>query len=184
MKPPSCVRRLPVGDSAFIIRVLTFLFVAICISLCSLFFWRFSARYLSVSRRYSGLGSFGFCRLRMRFSASSSENSTRLVLSVVLMRFSRICMRFSASSWVVSLMSLRKLGVLVSAATWAGVVADAVIVENAALLCPWMSHLWCSCMWLMSSCLWLVLGGDARIMLLTPSFSVGLTAFIIASWKL
>ena len=33
IKPPSCVRRLPAGVSAFIIRVLTFLFAAICISL-------------------------------------------------------------------------------------------------------------------------------------------------------
>lgn len=97
MKPPSCVRRLPAGDSTFIIRVLTFLFAAICISLCNRFFWRVSERYLSVSIRYSGLGSLGLCRLRIRFSASSSENSTKL-LSAVLMRFSKISMRFSVSS--------------------------------------------------------------------------------------
>ena len=36
----------------------------------------------------------------------------------------------------------------------------------------------------MSSWWWLVLGGDARIMLLTPSLSVGLSALIIDSWKL
>ena len=136
MKPPSCVRRLPAGDSAFIIRVLTFLFVAICISLCSLFFWRFSARYLFVSMRYSGFGSLGFCLLSISFSASSSENNTRLLLSVVLMRFSRISMRFSVSSSVVSLIIWRKVGVLVSAATCDGVVADPVILENAALFGP------------------------------------------------
>ena len=136
MKPPSCVRRLPAGDSAFIIRVLTFLFAAICISLWSLFFWRVSARYLFVSMRYSGLGSFGFCRLRMRFSASSSENSTRLLLLVVLMRFSMISMRFSVSCWVVSLISWRNMGVLVRAATWAGVFAEPVMVENEALFGP------------------------------------------------
>ena len=38
--------------------------------------------------------------------------------------------------------------------------------------------------WLMSSWWWLVLGGDARTMLLMPSFSVGLNALIIDSWKL
>jgi len=36
----------------------------------------------------------------------------------------------------------------------------------------------------MSSWWWLVLAGAARIMLLTPSFSVGLIALIIDSWKL
>ena len=136
-----------------------------------------------MSMRYSGLGSFGLCRLRIRFSASSSEKSTRLA-SAVLIRFSMISMRFSVSCWVVSLISWRNIGVLVRAATWAGVVAEPVMVENEALFGPWVSHLWCCWMWLMSSWLWLVLAGDARIMLLTPSFRVGLRAFITASWKL
>jgi hypothetical protein len=184
VKPPSCVSLLPAGDSAFIIRVFTFLFAAICISLCKRFFWRLLARYLSVSIRYSGLGSLGLCRLRISFSASSSENSTRLLLSVVLMRFSRISMRFSVSSSVVVLIIWRKLGVRVRAATCAGVAAEPVILENAALFGPWVSHLWCSLMWFMSSWWWLVLAGDARIMLLTPSFSVGLRALMIDSWKL
>jgi hypothetical protein len=51
MKPPSCVRRTPAGESASTIRVFTFLFAAICISLCNLVFWRLPARYLSVSMR-------------------------------------------------------------------------------------------------------------------------------------
>ena len=136
MNPPSCVRRLPAGDSAFTIRVLTFLFVAICISLCNLLFSRLSARYLSVSIRYSGLGLPGFCRLRIRFSASSSENSTRVLLPEVFMRFSRISMRFSVSSAVVSQISWRNIGVLVSSATSGGVPADPVILEKAALFGP------------------------------------------------
>ena len=184
MKLPNCVRRLPAGDSAFIIRVLTFLFAAICISLCSLFFWRLAARYLSVSMRYSGLGSLGFCFLRMRFSASSSENITRVLLSVVLIRFSRILMRFSVSFSVVSLISWRKVGVLVSATTCGGVFAEPVILERVALFDPCVSHLWCSRMWLMSSWWYLVLTGDERTMLRTPSDSVGLRALMIDSWKL
>ena len=136
MNPPSCVRRLPAGDSAFTIRVLTFLFVAICISLCNLLFSRLSARYLSVSIRYSGLGLPGFCRLRIRFSASSSENRTRLLLSEALMLFSRISIRFSVSSSAVLQMSWRNIGVLVSAATSEGVPAEPVILENAALFGP------------------------------------------------
>ena len=136
MKPPSCVRRLPAGDSEFTIRVLTVLFAAICMSLCNLLFSRVSARYLSVSIRYSGLGLHGFCRLRIRFSASSSENRTRLLLYVVLMRFSRIAIRFSVSASVVSVISWRKLVVLVSSATRGGVVAEPVILENAALFGP------------------------------------------------
>lgn len=151
MKLPNCARRLPAGDSEFIIRVLTFLFAAICISLCSLLFWRLPARYLSVSMRYSGLGSLGFCFLRMRLSASSSENITRVLLSLALIRFSRILMRFSISFSVVSLISWRKLGVLVSAATCAGVFAEPVILDNATLFDPCVSHLWCSRIWLMSS---------------------------------
>ena len=89
-----------------------------------------------MSMRYSGLGSLGFCRLSISFSASSSENRMRLLLLVVLMRFSRISIRFSVSSSVVSLISWRKAGVLVSAATWGGVLADPVILENAALFGP------------------------------------------------
>jgi len=184
MKPPSCVRRTPAGDSAFTMRVLTFLFEAICISLCNLFFWRFSPRYLSVSMRYSGLGLLGFCRLRIRFSASSSEKSTKLLLSEALRRFSRIPMRFSVSSAVVSQIIWRNKGDLVSAVTWDGVLADPVVLEKAALFGLWVSHLWCSQMWLMNSWLWLVLGGDATIMLRTPSVSVGLSALMIDSWKL
>ena len=93
-----------------------------------------------MSRRYSGLGLPGFCCLRIRFSASSSENSTGLFLFEALRRFSRISMRFSVSSTAVSLISWRKIGVLVSTDTWDGVPADPVIVENAALFGPCVSH--------------------------------------------
>ena len=58
--PPNWVRRRPAVDSALTILVLTFLFAAICISRCILFFSRLSERYLSVSMRYSGLGLPGF----------------------------------------------------------------------------------------------------------------------------
>ena len=103
--PPSCVSRRPSGDSALTILVLTFLFVAICISLCSLLFWWLPERYLSVSIRYSGFGLFSFCGPRIRFSASSREYSTRVSLLDLLRRFSKISMRFSVSFWVVSQIS-------------------------------------------------------------------------------
>ena len=67
----------------------------------------------------------------MRFSASSSEKSTRL--SALLSRFSRISSRFSVSSAVVSLINCLKAAVFVKAATSAEVLAEPVIVENVAL---------------------------------------------------
>ena len=45
-------------------------------------------------------------------------------------------MRFSVSSAVVSEISVWNPGVLVSAATWGGVLADPVIVEKAVLFGP------------------------------------------------
>ena len=86
--------------------------------------------------RYSGFCLFGSCLFKIRFSASSSENNTALFWSAVLRRFSRISMRFSVSSVVVSEISVWKSGVLVSAATWGGVLADPVIVEKAVLFGP------------------------------------------------
>src|SRR4030042_5846275 len=71
--PPSCVRRLPAGDSALMILVLTFLFWAICISLWSLFFWWLFAGYVSVTMRGSGFGLLGFHGARIVSSISLSE---------------------------------------------------------------------------------------------------------------
>jgi len=87
-----------------------------------------------VSNRYSGFGFPGACLQRMRFSASSSEKSTRL--SVSLSRFSRISSRFSVSSAVVSLINCLNRAVFVKAATCGGVLAEPVIGENVALFGP------------------------------------------------
>jgi len=139
--PPSCERRTPAGDSTFTTLVLTFLFAAICINLCNLFFSRLSERYLSVSKRYSGLSLPGLCLLRTTVSTSSSENSTRLFFSEELRRFSKTSIRFSVSSAAVRLIIWRNVELLVSLATCDSLLADPVIWENAALFGPWTSHL-------------------------------------------
>ena len=118
----------------------------------------------------------------MRFSASSSEKSTKL--SAVLRRFSRISTRFSVSSAAFSWINSLNWDVAVKAATCGGLLAEPVICEKIALFAPCNSHVWCALMWLRKSIAKLVFGGEAIIMLFTPSFRVGRSAFMIASWKL
>ena len=76
------------------------------------------------------------CRFRIRFSTSASENNTTLFWSAVLRRFSRISIRFLVSSAVVSEICSWNSVVLVSVATWGGVLAGPIIVEKDVLFGP------------------------------------------------
>jgi len=89
--------------------------------------------------RYSGFGFPSACVPRIKCSASCREKSTEF--SGEFSFFSRISRRFSASSVVVSLIDCLKAAVFVMVATWVGVLAEPVMVENVALLVPERSQL-------------------------------------------